>query len=97
MKAINYPGSQLPAKDENSQNYHKHKYQVVKIWPPYFNITHCILFINSLKKGKTIKSKYYMKLLALLKYKITKKRPHMKKKQMPFRLTMHRVTSESQQ
>jgi hypothetical protein len=39
-----------------------------------------IIFIDYLKKGQTINSKYYMALLERLNDEIKKKRPHLKKK-----------------
>ena len=43
---------------------------------------HGILFIDYLKKGKTINSDYYMALLDRLSAEIKKKRPHMQKKKV---------------
>ena len=43
-----------------------------------------ILFIDYLRKGKTINSDYYMVLLDRLSAEIKKKRPHMQKKKVLF-------------
>ena len=45
---------------------------------------HGILFIDYLKKGKTVNSNYYMPLLDRLSAEIKKKRPHMQKKKVLF-------------
>ena len=60
------------------------QYQQARFWPPYFGI--CKVFCSSitLRKEKTINSKYYIALLVRLKEEITKKRPQMKKKKVPF-------------
>ena len=46
--------------------------------------THGIIFIDYLKKGKTINSDYYVALLERLKDEIAEKRPHLKKKKVLF-------------
>ena len=57
-----------------------------------------ILFINYLKKGRTINSEYYIALLVHLKEEIAKKQPQMKnKKKVLFTKTMYCVTTQSQQ
>jgi len=45
---------------------------------------HGIIYIDYLKKGKSINSDYYIELLVRLKDEIAKKRPHMKKKKIIF-------------
>ena len=55
-----------------------------------------ILFIDSLKKGRTINSENYITLFVHFKEVIAKKRPQMKNKKCSFTKTMHCVTSQSQ-
>ena len=43
-----------------------------------------IIYIDYLKKGKTINGEYYIALLVRLKTNVAKKRPHMARKKMPF-------------
>ena len=67
-----------------------------KILASVFWDAQCILFIDYLKKERTINSKYQIVLLVYLKEEIPPKWPQMKKKKCPFTKIMHCVTRRSQ-
>ena len=49
-----------------------------------FGVTHGVIFINYLEKGRTISGAYYAALLDPVVNKIRKKRPHLQKKKILF-------------
>ncbi len=65
-------------------NVQKHKSQMAESWCQFFWYVHGIIYIAYLEKGKSINSDYYIELLRLLKHKVARKWPHMKKKKIIF-------------
>ena len=80
----NQQSAEWTAKGENRPKRPKTQMSASKVLTSWFWDAHCILFIDYLKKGRTINSEYYMMLLVRLKEGIVKKRPQMKKKKVLF-------------
>ena len=70
--------------DESRPKRPKTQQWADKVMASVFWDAHGILFIDYLKKGKTINSDYYMALLDRLSAEIKNKRPHMQKKKVLF-------------
>ncbi|GFY27096.1 transposase [Trichonephila clavipes] len=72
------------ARDEPTPKRGETQKSTGKVMTSVFWDTYGIIFIDYLKKGKTINSDYYVALLERLKDEIAEKRPHLKKKKVPF-------------
>ncbi|XP_047139010.1 histone-lysine N-methyltransferase SETMAR-like [Hydra vulgaris] len=90
----NRQSAEWTARDEPTPKRGKIQQSAGKVMASVFWDTHVIIFIDYLKKGKTINSDYYIALLERLTDEIAKKRPHLKKKKFCFIKTTHRVTSQ---
>mgnify|MGYP003416975832 FL=1 len=80
----NRQSAEWTARDEPTPKRGKTQKSAGKILASVFWDTHGIIFIDYLKKGKTINNDYYVALLERLKDEIAKKRPHLKKKKVLF-------------
>ena len=80
----NRQSAEWTARDEPTPKRGKTQKSVGKVMSSVFWDTHGIIFIDYLKKGKTINSDYYVALLGPLKDEIAEKRPHLKKKKLLF-------------
>ena len=80
----NRQSAEWTARDEPTPKRGKTQKSAGKVLASVFWDTHGIIFIDYLKKGKTINSDYYVALLERLKDEIAEKRPHLKKKKVLF-------------
>ena len=71
----NWQSAEWTAKGENRSKRPKTQMSASKVLASVFWDAHGILFIDCLRKGRTINSEYYMALLVHLKEAIAKKRP----------------------
>ena len=78
------------------QSDQRHKHQQARFWPPYLGYTGYFLFIDYLRKGRTIDSKYHTALLLCFKKEIAKNSHKRKRKKCSFTKTIYRVTSRLQ-
>ena len=80
----NRQSAEWTARDEPTPKRGKTQKSAGKVLASVFWDTHGIIFIDYLKKGKTINSDYCVALLERLKDEIAEKRPHLKKKKVLF-------------
>jgi [histone H3]-lysine36 N-dimethyltransferase SETMAR len=80
----NRQSAEWTARDEVTPKRGKTQKSAGKVMASVFWDAHGIIFIDYLKKGKTINSDYYVALLERLKDEIAEKRPHLKKKKVLF-------------
>ncbi|KAF7287828.1 hypothetical protein GWI33_000181 [Rhynchophorus ferrugineus] len=78
----NRQSSEWTAHDEPASRLWKTQQSAGKFMTSAFWDANGIIFICSLKKGRTIQRDYYMALLDRLKDEIAEKRPHLKKKKV---------------
>ena len=73
-------GENAPRRPKTQQSAGK----VGNLWLVFLVITHGVIFIKYLKKGRTISGVYYAASLGRLVDEIRKKRPHLKKEKIVF-------------
>jgi len=80
----NRQSAEWTARDEPTPKRGKTQQSAGKVMASVFWDAHGIIFIDYLKRGKTINSDYYIALLERLKEEILEKRPHLQKKKVLF-------------